>query len=124
MSLTRVVMRLGRNPDAGFPEGDDHHGYVVIAPLDKDGKLDVDLWRANKEECTVDRFSPDESEKADGWLSHRGSRWFFRYDEEEEGPDEPVYRLGEHMMRLGDYLTIHEADGDDLTYKITEATPL
>ncbi|WP_417477507.1 hypothetical protein [Maricaulis sp.] len=124
MSLTRVVMRLGRNPDAGFPDGDDHHGYVVIAPLDKDGKLDTELWRANKAACTVDRFSPDATETADGWLSHRGSRWFFRYDEEEEGPDEPVYRLGEHSMRIGDYLTIHEADGDDLTYKITETTPL
>ena len=124
MSLTRVVMRLGRNPDAGFPDGDDHHGYVVIAPLDKDGKLDIEMWRANKAACTVDRFSPDATETADGWLSHRGTHWFFRYDEEEEGPDEPVFRLGEHSMRIGDYLTIHEADGDDLTYKITEATPL
>lgn len=124
MSLTRVVMRLGRNPDAGFPDGDDHHGYVVIAPLDKDGKLDVELWRANKDACTVNRFSPDATETADGWLSHRATRWFFRYDEDEEGPDEPVYRLGDHTMRIGDYLTIHEADGDDLTFKITEARPL
>jgi hypothetical protein len=124
MSLTRVVMRLGRNPDAGFPDGDDHHGYVVIAPLDKDGMLDVELWRANKEASTVNRFSPDATETADGWLSHHGTRWFFRYDEDEEGPDEPVYRLGDHSMRIGDYLTIHEADGDDLTYRITETTPL
>ena len=104
MSLTRVVMRLGRNPDAGFPDGDNDQGYVVVAPLDKDGRLDLDLWRANKADCTVDRFSPDPAEKADGW------------------PDEPVYRLGDHTLRLGDYLTIHEADGDDLTYKITETT--
>lgn len=122
MSLTRVVMRLGRNPDAGFPDGDNDQGYVVVAPLDKDGRLDLDLWRANKADCTVDRFSPDPAEKADGWLTHRGSHWFFHYDEEGEGPDEPVYRLGDHTLRLGDYLTIHEADGDDLTYKITETT--
>lgn len=122
MSLTRVVMRLGRNPDAGFPDGDNGQGYVVVAPLDKDGRLDLDLWRANKADCTVDRFSPDPAEKADGWLTHRGSHWFFHYDEEGEGPDEPVYRLGDHTLRLGDYLTIHEADGDDLTYKITETT--
>ena len=87
MGLTRVVMRLGRNPDAGYPDGDEQHGYVVVAPLDKDGKLDLELWRANKETCTVDRFSPDPDEKADGWLSHRGSHWYFRYDEEDEGPD-------------------------------------
>ncbi|WP_203293083.1 hypothetical protein [Maricaulis parjimensis] len=124
MSLTRVVMRLGRNPDAGFPDGDDEQGYVVVAPLDGDGRLDVELWRANKAKCTVDRFSPDPDEKADGWLTHRGSHWFFHYDEEGEGPDEPVYRLGDHTLRMGDYLTIHEADGDDLTYKITETTPV
>lgn len=122
MGLMRVVMRLGRNPDAGFPDGDDRQGYVVVAPLDGNGKLDLDLWRQNKVKCTVDRFSPDPADKADGWLSHRGSHWYFRYDEEDEGPDEPVYRLGDHTMRVGDYLTIHEADGDDLTYKITEAT--
>lgn len=85
------------------------------------GKLDADLWRENRKACTVDRFSPDPDEKADGWLTRRGTNWFFHYDEEHEGPDEPVYRLGDHTMRLGDYLTIHEADGDDLTYKITEA---
>ena len=121
MSLTRVVMRLGRNPENGFPEGDDSRGYVITAPLDAEGKLDVDLWRSNKKACTVDRFSPDPDEKADGWLTHRGSHWFFHYDEDHEGPDEPLYRLGDHAMRVGDYLTIHEADGDVLTYKITEA---
>jgi hypothetical protein len=124
MSLKRVVLRLGRNPDAGFPEGDDAHGYVVIAPLDADGHLDVAEWRSSKAKCTVDRFSPDPEDTADGWLSHRGSHWFFRYDEEEEGPDEPVFRLGDHSMRVGEYLTIHEADGDDLTYKITEVQPV
>jgi len=42
MALTRITLRLTRNPDAGFPEGDDHHGYVVVAPVDGDGKLDVE----------------------------------------------------------------------------------
>ena len=124
MALTRVVMRLGRNPDAGFPDGDDHYGYVVVAPLDKEGKLDIELWRANKKACTVNRFSPDRADDADGWLTHRGSHWYFHYDEDDEGPDEPVHRLGDHRLRTGEYLTIHEADGDDLTYKITEARPI
>ena len=121
MSLTRVTLRLGRNPDAGFPDGNDNHGYVIVAPLDLEGMLDLELWRDNKASCTVNRFSPDPDEIADGWLTHRGSYWFFHYDEEHEGPDEPVFRLGDHLMRVGEYLTIHEADGDDLTYKITEA---
>ncbi len=121
MALTRLTLRLGRNPQAGYPGGDDAHGYVITAPLDKDGKLDADLWRNHKKACTVIRFSQDDDEKADGWLTHRGSNWFFHYDEQHEGPDEPVYKLGDHTLRTGDYVTIHEADGDDLVYKITDA---
>ncbi|WP_019961273.1 hypothetical protein [Woodsholea maritima] len=124
MGLTRLTLRVGRNPDAGFPEGDDHRGYVIMAPLDGDGRLDADVWRTRREDCTVVRFSPDADEKADGWLTHRGSNWYFHYDEDREGPDEPVYKLGDHTLRLGDYITIHEADGDDLVHKITEATPI
>ena len=121
MALTRLTLRLGRNPGTEFPEGDDSHGYVITAPLDKDGRLNADLWREHKKACVVIRFSPDEDERADGWLTHRGSYWFFHYDEEHEGPDEPVYKLGDHLLRVGDYVTIHEADGDDLVYKITES---
>jgi hypothetical protein len=121
MSLTRIVLRLGRNPEAGFPDGDDRYGYVIQAPLDRNGHLDVELWRANRADCRVDRFSPRQEDKADGWLTHRGSHWFFHYDEVEEGPDEPVFRLGDHVLRVGEYLTIHEADGQDLTFKVTES---
>jgi hypothetical protein len=121
MALTRLTLRLSRNPDAGFPEGDDQYGYVITAPLDKDGKLDSEVWRSHKRACTVIRFSPSDAERADGWLTHRGSNWFFHYDEDQEGPDEPAYKLGEHTLRTGDYVTIHEADGEDLVYKITGA---
>lgn len=124
MALTRVVLRLSRNPDAGFPGGDDDRGYVIKAPLDENGKFDAELWKQYKKQCTVDRFSPDEDEEADGWLTHRGNKWFLHYDEEDEGPDEPVHRLGEHTLRQGDYVTIHDADGDDLVYKVTETTRL
>lgn len=118
MTLTRVVLRLARNP--GFPDGDDEQGYVITAPLDNQGRLMVEEWRREKDICTVRRFKPGEERDADGWLTHRGGRWFIRYDEPEEGPDEPVYRLGDHKLSVGEYLTIHESDGQDLTYRVTE----
>lgn len=121
MTLKRVVMRLARNP--GHPEGDLHQGYVLVAPLDVDSKLDASEWRAKRAACTVARFRPGQPHEADGWLSHHGSHWYFRYDEEEEGPAEPVFRLGEHRLELGDYVTIHERDGQDLTYRVTEHLP-
>jgi hypothetical protein len=121
--LKTIVLRLARNPDAGYPLGDEARGYRIVAPLTGDGLLDLALWRATKEKCTVDRFSPDDAEKADGWLGHRGAHWYFRYDEDEEGPDEPVFRLGEHQLIVGEYVTVHEADGDALVYRVAEAHP-
>lgn len=119
--LTRIILRLARNPDAGYPDGDDERGYVIVAPLDVDFHLDSALWKDAKAQCTVVRFSPDPDERADGLLLHRGQNWYFHYDEEREGPDEPVYKLADHRLEVGEYVTVREADGDALTYRVTEA---
>ena len=121
MTLQRIVMRLARNPDA--PEGDDSRGYVLIAPLDADGHIDLEAWRAQRQLCTVDRFDPDPDLRADGWLTHRGSQWRFRYDEDHEGPDEGGFQLGEHEFRPGAYVTITFQGETPLTYIVTEVAP-
>ena len=41
MSLSRIVMRLARNPGTEFAGGDDHRGYALTAPLTEDGHLDA-----------------------------------------------------------------------------------
>lgn len=120
MSMYQVVLRLARNP--GFPDGDDRQGYVIVAPLDASDRLDVAEWRQNREACTVVRFKPGVERDADGLLTHNGSHWFFHYDEVDEGADEPVYRLGEHRLAIGDYVTIHESNGEALTYRVTQRT--
>ena len=119
--LTTIVLRLARNPDAGYPNGDPKRGYRIVAPLKSGGELDIEAWRANKEKCTVDRFSPNDEERADGWLSHHGSHWYFRYDEDEEGPDEPVFRLGAHKLVVGEYVTVQERGAEQLVYRVSEA---
>lgn len=118
--LTRVILRMGRNPDAGYPEGDDSHGYVVVAPLNHEGLLDDALWQAHRRDCTVVRFAPTPAERADGVLARRGDNWFFHFEDQDEGGDESVFRLGAHRLLPGEYLTVREADGDLLTYKVTE----
>lgn len=120
LGLTRVVLRLGRNPGAGYPEGDDRHGYVIQAPLDSEGKLDATLWREKRDQCTVRRFHPNDT-PADGWLRHRGDNWYFWYDEEDEGPDEPLFKMGSHRLVPGEYVTIREGDGEVLTFRVAEA---
>ena len=121
MALYQIILRLARNP--GFPEGDDCQGYMLVAPLDAQDRLDPVEWRLHREVCKVVRFKPGEDRDADGRLTHNGSSWFFHYDEPREGADEPVYRLGEHRLAIGEYLTIHESDGQSLTYKVARRAP-
>lgn len=121
MSLYQIELRLARNP--GYPNGDDRQGYIIVAPLDNADRLDLAEWRAHREVCTVVRFKEGEANDADGRLTHNGSHWFFHYDEDREGDDEPVFRLGEHRLAIEDYLTIHERDGQSLTYRVVKRAP-
>jgi len=121
MPLSRVVMRLARNPGTEFAGGDDHRGYSLVAPLTPDGHLDAAAYAKDREACTVHRFAPDE-DPVDGKLGRRGERWFFDYGEAEGLDDEPLYRLGSHRFAVAEYVTITDEDGRPLTYKVTEVT--
>lgn len=122
MSLSRIVMRLARNPGTEFAGGDDHRGYALTAPLTPDGLLDEAAYAKTRDACTVRRFSPDE-EPADGRLARKGQRWYFDYDAGDTTDDEPVYRLGEHRFTVGEYVTVTDEDGRPLTYKVVEVQP-
>jgi hypothetical protein len=119
MSLSRIVMRLARNPGTEFAEGDDHRGYTLTAPLTADGHFDEKAFTALVDACHVRRFSPDQ-EAADGRLARRGQNWFFDYDEDESLDDEPIHKLGQHRFAIGEYVTVTDEDGRPLTYKVTE----
>ncbi|WP_334162775.1 hypothetical protein [Phenylobacterium sp.] len=122
MALSRIVMRLARNPGTEFAGGDDHRGYSLIAPLTEDGMLDEGAFAKARENCTVRRFAPDE-DPVDGRLNRRGARWFFDYDEDDSADDEPVHRLGDHRFAVGEYVTVTDEDGRPLTYKVVEVQP-
>lgn len=123
MTLSRIVMRLARNPGTEFAGGDDHRGYALTAPLTPDGRLDEAAYAKARAECVVRRFSPDE-DAAEGRLARRGTRWFFDYDREGSDDDEPIHRLGEHKFVVGEYVTVTDEDGRPLTYKVQEVKPL
>ncbi|MBI1199483.1 MAG: hypothetical protein GC203_16600 [Phenylobacterium sp.] len=122
MALSRIVMRLARNPGTEFAGGDDHRGYALTAPLTPDGLLDADAYAKARDACTVRRFAPDE-DPADGRLARKGQKWFFDYDEGDTADDEPVYRLGQHRFAVGEYVTVTDEDGRPLTYKVVEVQP-
>ena len=124
--LSRIVMRLARNPGTEFTDGDDHRGYSLVAPLQADGKLDVEAFQAGRAACVVRRFAPDE-DAINGVLKRRGQTWYFDYDasdDADDADDEPVHRLGEHRFVVGEYVSVADEDGRLLAYKVTEVSPL
>ena len=123
MSLSRIVMRLARNPGTEFADGDDHRGYTLTAPLTPEGMFDEDAFKERRDQCTVRRFVPDDDPQ-EGRLIRRGQNWFFDYDEEDVADDEPVYRLGQHRFAVGEYVSVTDEDGRLLTYKVTEVQPV
>lgn len=123
MTLSRIVMRLARNPGTEFADGDDHRGYTLVAPLLDDGKLDIEAFQKAKADCTVRRFAPDE-DAVTGRLARRGQTWFFDYDDSIDTDDEPVHRLGEHRFSVGEYVSVADEDGRLLAYKVTDVSPL
>lgn len=118
MSLSRIVMRLARNPGTEFADGDDHRGYALTAPLTVDGLIDEQAFRQASRGCTVRRFAPDEDAQ-EGRLGRRGDNWFFDYGAGDTD-DEAVYRLGQHRFSVGEYVTVADEDGRPLTYKVTD----
>ena len=119
MTLSRIVMRLARNPGTEFAGGDDHRGYALTAPLTDEGLLDEAAYAKSKAACVCRRVTPDD-DPADGRLARRGSRWFFDYDEADEADDQPVHRLGKHRFAVGEYVTVTDENGRPLTYKVVE----
>lgn len=122
MTLSRIVMRLARNPGTEFAGGDDHRGYALVAPLTPDGHLDEAAYARSRAACSVRRFAPDE-DSAEGRLARRGTRWYFDYDRSDTDDDEPIHRLGQHRFIVGEYVTVTDEDGRPLTYKVQEIRP-
>ena len=108
-------IRLVLARDHDFPEGSTLRGYIVHAPLDSDGKLDQAAWRAHAPACTVLRFWAGEDDQR-GRLIHGRHGWLFTYGGEEE--DEPLFRLGEHRLVPGEYVSITEHDGIQRTFRV------
>lgn len=115
----RIRLNLARSGE--FPAGSQRHGYEFVAPLDSNGHIDADAWRAHRENCRVRRFWDDEEEV--GRLVHKpgGSehaRWVFDYDETAEDDDEAGYRFGVHTFRPGEYVSIRDEDGEMHTFTV------
>jgi hypothetical protein len=53
MTWTNIRLELARTPD--FPEGSPAHAYLLRLPLDQNGMVDADAYRAERGKATVQR---------------------------------------------------------------------
>lgn len=121
-NFRRIRLELAREPR--HPEGDARIGYMVIAPLDAEGRLDADTWRNFKQDCRVVRFQAVEDNE-EGYLRRRpGGSWAFHYEFEDGGEDDdPAYRLGDHRFVYGEYVTVEEDQGPH-AYRVAQVERL
>jgi hypothetical protein len=100
-------------------------GYEFFAPLDDSGHIALEAWKNERDRCFVHRLDHGAVVER-GLLVHRaggagGGTWAFDYqagtsDEEEQG-----YRFGSHAFVVGEYVSIRNADGELVTYRVAAA---
>jgi hypothetical protein len=123
--LQHITLHLART--RSFPEGSSQHGYEITAPVGPDGRLNLDEWRSERARCRVRRFWRGEPDQY-GMLVHRsggtgGATWAIDYDRDRSDDDEAGYRLESHMFRVGEYVSIRDADGDLHTFRVAAVHP-
>lgn len=124
MTLSHITLRLARNPGTEFANGDERHGYTLVTPLDAKGFIDEAAWKRHAAACIVRHLSPDLPAPREGLLKRRGDNWYFDYEAGTTDDDEPVFKLGEHPFRAGEYVTITDESGRPLTYAVRSVVPV
>jgi hypothetical protein len=114
MTWSTIRLELARNPE--FPEGSRYHGYLLHAPLDRHGRLDVTAYEDGRSRAVVEEFWGDRDPKR-GRLVHRNRNlWCFSFGENDE---EAIFHFGDHTFSPGEYLTVRDLSGADLTFRVT-----
>ena len=117
--LQRVTLHAARSK--AFPEGSIRHGYAFVAPLNAEGKIDAEGWKAHRGECFVRRFWGDDPDMR-GLLVHRpgghkGSSWVFELGDELD-EEEPGFRFADHAFKPGEYVSLRQQDGELMTFRV------
>ncbi|MGP9820466.1 hypothetical protein ACTZWW_10660 [Salinarimonas sp. NSM] len=119
-TFKRITLHLARSHE--HPNGSARHGYDIVAPLDTDGRIDPQAWRARRDVCRVRRFWSGEADQV-GRLVHRaggagGHTWIFDYDPDREDDDEAAFRLGDHVLQIGEYVSIKDDMDEMHTFRV------
>ncbi|HEY7806829.1 MAG TPA: hypothetical protein VIC34_06475 [Croceibacterium sp.] len=94
---------------------------MLRAPLDAAGLIDERALARRPTVATVRRFWPNEPDQT-GHLIRNGKDWLFSYEMGDEN-NEMVYQLEAHPLRVGEYVTVTEPDGDRLPFRVVRSYP-
>lgn len=115
--MKKIRLEMARNE--GFPQGSAAHGYTLIAPLDDAHHLDAAAWKKYRDKCRVVRFWGHEEHQLGHLVHKQGGSWAFHYDVQgDENADERGYNFQAEPFIPGEYISIIEADGDEMIYQV------
>jgi hypothetical protein len=114
MTWKTIRLELARTPR--YPEGSAAHAYLLRLPVNDNGMVETTALREAAEHPTVLRFWPNQADQT-GVVIKQGRKWSFSY---RPGPedDEAIFHLEDHPIKLGEYLTITETNGEKLPFKV------
>ena len=119
--LCHITLHLARTPE--YPEGSASHGYEIVAPLNREGHLNANLWQKARRRCHVLRFWAGEPDRI-GRLIHKaggqgGATWVIDYDDNEPDAEEQGYHLNTHRFVEGEYVSIRDhRTGEPIPFKV------
>lgn len=119
MSLMCIRLERAREPD-GFA-GNANDCYEFIAPLTRDGHIDLDIWEEAAPYCTLRRCREDGSVRPGALIRTDRGEWTFAYRSGGNDNDY-VYRFAAHTFAPGEYLTITQNDEADRVYRVASIT--
>lgn len=126
MTLHRVHMQAARS-DA-FPNGSKAHSYDFVVPLTDDHKLDPTAWEKHQQDCWVHRVWGDEPDQR-GLLLHSPNGWEVDFqstaptDTSTTPGTDSFFKLADHVIAEGEYLSILEQDDEMQTFLIVSVHP-
>lgn len=120
MNWQSIRLELARTKE--FPEGSASRCYLLRLPLGGDGLIDADTMRTAPAQATVRRFWPNQPDLF-GYVIAAPGGWAFSYKPGEDD-DEAVFHLETHPIRLGEYITLTEPDGQRLPFRVASLKPL
>ncbi|ARQ00536.1 hypothetical protein [Pseudorhodoplanes sinuspersici] len=114
-SFKKIRLELAR--EKGYPAGSSKHGYIIVAPLDEDHRLDPETWKSHRDACRIVHFRPTDDDEV-GHLVHRpGGTWALRYDIRGDDDDETGYHFQDERFEIGEYVSIRDSD-ETHTYRV------